>query len=153
MRFFAVNAIFAIATAIKIEQSIWDTNADGAMSARESAAMLTAMHVEDAGGDYHAVDYREIARDLNTLYNPEAPWRGWVEWHTDAISEVYVDDTTGELQAGGVVSIYDTMLGVDIPESSGQLIIDTFDADGSGGLDQSEQDAMWYYLLGYTTLE
>ena len=44
------------------------------------------------------------------------------------------------------------MLGVTIGEDSGQLIIDTFDADGSGGLDQTEQDAMWSYLLGYSTL-
>ena len=50
MRFFAVNAIFAIATAIKIE-SIWDTNQDGTMSARESAAMLNAMHLDAADGD------------------------------------------------------------------------------------------------------
>ena len=89
MRFFAVNAIFALATAIKIEQSIWDLNQDGSMSASESAAMLTAMHLEAADGDYREIDYAEIARDLNTLYNPEAPWRGWVEWHTDSISQVY----------------------------------------------------------------
>ena len=44
------------------------------------------------------------------------------------------------------------MLGVDIDESSGQLIISTFDTDNSGGLDLDEQDAMWYYLLGYTTI-
>ena len=44
------------------------------------------------------------------------------------------------------------MLGVDIDESSGQLIINTFDTNNSGGLDLNEQDAMWYYLLGYTTI-
>ena len=44
------------------------------------------------------------------------------------------------------------MLGVTIGEDSGQLIIDTFDTDGSGGLDQTEQDAMWSYLLRYSTL-
>ena len=132
MKFFASSLIFATISAIQLEAT-WDVNRDGVMSRWETGRMLRTIQ-RDQGG----VDHKEVQKDLNALYNPDAPWRGYAEWHTDAISEVYEDEETGELTADGIAEVIEATIGVAVTDDLALEVLTLFDTNSSGGLDQSE---------------